>query len=148
MQTGMTTVREILDKKGYNIWSVTPTDTVREALLLMAQRNCGALVCIDEGRLAGIISERDYARKVMLQGKSSRDTLVQDVMTRIVSYVVPQHTVSDCMALMTTKHIRHLPVVENGEVVGLVSIGDIVKELISEQEFMLQQMENYIVGAR
>ena len=148
MQTGMTTVREILDKKGYNVWSVLPSDTVRDALLLMAQRNCGALVAIDDGRLVGIISERDYARKVMLQGKSSRDTRVQDVMTRVVSYVVPQHTVSDCMSLMTNKHIRHLPVVETGEVVGLVSIGDIVKELIAEQEFMLQQMENYIVGAR
>lgn len=143
------TVEQILRGKGYNVWSVSPDDTVYEALDVMAEKNIGAVLVLDEeGDLVGIMSERDYARKIILQRRTSRETLVRDIMTSDVVYVRPEQTVEDCMALMTDKRIRHLPVLEDGELIGVVSIGDVVKAIISEQEFIIEQLENYITGKR
>ena len=114
----------------------------------MAEKDVGALLVFESGQLVGIFSERDYARKVILQGKSSRDTLVQDIMTPQVIFVWPEHTIEECMALMTEKHIRHLPVIDDDQVVGVISIGDVVKSIISEQEFVIEQLTNYITGDR
>jgi len=144
----MRTVRELLKTKGRNIWSVNPTETVYDALVVMADRNVGALVVLEEGRLIGILSERDYARKVVLQGKTSRDTLVREIMTENPVCVRPGQSIEECMALMTDKRIRHLPVIEGDELVGVISIGDVVKDIISEQEFVIEQLEHYITGTR
>ncbi|HLF02016.1 MAG TPA: CBS domain-containing protein [Anaerolineales bacterium] len=144
----MRTVRELLKTKGRNIWSVNPTETVYDALVVMADRNVGALVVLEEGRLIGILSERDYARKVVLQGKTSRDTLVREIMTENPVCVRPGQSIEECMALMTGKRIRHLPVIEGDELVGVISIGDVVKDIISEQEFVIEQLEHYITGTR
>ena len=144
----MRTVRELLKTKGRNIWSVNPTETVYDALVVMADRNVGALVVLEEGRLIGILSERDYARKVVLQGKTSRDTLVREIMTENPVCVRPGQSIEECMALMTYKRIRHLPVIEGDELVGVISIGDVVKDIISEQEFVIEQLEHYITGTR
>lgn len=142
----MKTVRQLLEAKGSVVFSVTPETTVFDALKLMAEKEVGALLVLDGERVAGIVSERDYARKVILKGKSSHDTLVRDIMTERVIYALPCHTVPECMALMTNKRVRHLPVVENGALIGLLSIGDVVKDIISEQEFIIHQLENYIHG--
>ena len=142
----MRTVRDILQRKGTEVWSVTPETTVIDALKLMAEKNIGAVLVLDEDRVAGVLSERDYARKVTLQGRSSQDTTAREIMSERVVGVEPQQTVEECMALMTDKRIRHLPVVEGGEVIGVVSIGDIVKNIISEQEFLIEQLEHYITG--
>lgn len=144
----MKTVRQILQEKGGNIWSITPDTLVYDALKLMAEKEVGALLVLEGGRLVGIISERDYARKVILKGKSSLDTPVKEIMTQKVIYVRPELTVEECMALMTEKHIRHLPVLEGDELVGVVSIGDLVKADIEAKVFMIKQLENYITGAR
>ncbi len=141
------TARDILRSKGSDIWSVPPGATVYEALRLMADKNIGAVLVMEGDRLLGIFSERDYARKVDLLGKRAADTPVQTIMTRRVVCVRPDETIEECMALMTDKRVRHLPVVENDRVVGLVSIGDVVKAIISEQEFIIGQLENYITGA-
>jgi CBS domain-containing protein len=142
----MKTVAHILDGKGQEVWAVAPTDTVYSALELMAEKGVGAVLVMDGARLAGIISERDYARKVILMDRSSKVTPVADIMTTRVSVVSPDRSVEECMALMTDMHIRHLPVVSGEEVVGVVSIGDIVKAAISEREFMIEQLERYITG--
>jgi CBS domain-containing protein len=142
----MGTVRDILRTKGTDVWSISPDTTVLAALQEMADRNVGAILVMDEGRLVGILSERDYARKVRLCGKSAGDTLSRDIMTERVVCVRPEQTTDDCMALMTDKHVRHLPVIEGNQVIGVVSIGDIVKSIISEQEFIIDQLENYISG--
>ena len=142
----MKTVRDLLKTKGSDIWSVPAEATVYETLGLMAEKGVGALLVLQAGRLIGIISERDYARKVELQGKSSRETAVGEIMTVKVVYVKPQHTVAECMALMTDKRIRHLPVMDDDQLVGVISIGDVVKAIISDQEFTIQQLENYITG--
>jgi CBS domain-containing protein len=142
------TVKQLLQVKGRDVWSVTPDASVYEALVYMAEKNVGALLVLDGEQLAGIFSERDYARKVVLRGKTSKDTPVADIMTSRVVYVRPDQTIEDCMALMTDKHIRHLPVLDQGEVVGVISIGDVVKAIISEQTFIIEQLENYIAGAR
>jgi CBS domain-containing protein len=142
----MKTVRELLQAKGYDIWSVAPDDSVYDALKLMAGKNVGAVLVIGAGNLVGILSERDYARKVILKGKTSRDTPVREIMTEKVVYVRPDQTSAECMALMTDKRVRHLPVIENDQLIGIISIGDVVKEIISHQEFMLEQLENYITG--
>lgn len=140
----MKLVRHILDSKGNEIWSIKPRDSVLDAIKLMAEKKIGALLVMEDDRLGGIVSERDYARKVILRGKSSRDTPVEDIMTARVVITNPQETVENCMALMTQKRVRHLPVVEDGRVVGVLSIGDLVKAIIAEQQFQIEQLENYI----
>lgn len=140
----MKSVRQLLQAKGREVHSITPEARVFDALKLMAEKDVGALVVLEGGRLAGIISERDYARKVILQGKSSHDLTVRDIMTGKVITVSPDQTVEECMALMTGKRIRHLPVTEGGRLAGLLSIGDLVKEVIAEQEQTIRQLESYI----
>jgi len=142
----MNTVSEILKAKGRNIWSISPHATVYEALQLLADKDVGALLVIEEGKLVGIFSERDYARKVILKGKSSKETSVEELMTKEVLYVSPTDTIENCMALMTAKRIRHLPVLENDRLVGIVTIGDVVNQIISEQQFTIQELEKYIHG--
>ena len=144
----MKTVSMLLESKGNDVWSASPGTTVYDALVLMAEKNVGALLVLEGGRLVGIFSERDYARKVILHGKSSRQTTVGEIMTSKVVYVRPEQTIEQCMALMTDKRIRHLPVLEGDRVIGVISIGDVVKAIISEQEFMIEQLENYIAGIR
>ena len=144
----MQTVKQLLQTKGFDVWSVAPDTSVYDALALMADKNIGALLVLDNGKVVGIFSERDYARKVVLKGKTSRDTPVSEVMTSRVVYLRPEQTIEDCMALMTDKHIRHLPVLEDNQAIGVISIGDVVKTIISEQEFMIQQLENYVTGSR
>lgn len=142
------TVKQILEEKGYQIWSVSPDDNVYDALKKMAEKNIGALLVLEEENLVGIISERDYARKVVLRGKSSMDTPIKEVMTPRVLYVRIDQSIEDCMALMTDKRIRHLPVFEKDKLVGVISIGDVVKAIISHQEFVIEQLENYITVGR
>ncbi len=144
----MTTVAQILRSKGNTFWSVAPHTMVYDALKLMAEKDVGALLVLDVGRLAGIISERDYARKVILKGKSSLDTPVREIMTYPVVAVRPERTVEECMALMTARRVRHLPVLVEGEVVGVVSIGDLVKASLEDKDFMIKQLETYIMGDR
>lgn len=142
----MATVSDILRAKGHEVWSTAPNASVYEALQLMAEKNVGALLVVDSHKLAGIFSERDYARKVILKGKFSRDTAVREVMTENVITVGPDQSVEHCMVLMTERHIRHLPVIDLGELIGIVSIGDVVKEIIEDQRFTINQLENYITG--
>ena len=142
------TVRQLLQSKGHDVHSLEPRATVYEALRMMADQNVGALLVREGERLVGIFSERDYARKVILRGKSSRETPVEDVMTSDVISVTPDQTLGDCMELMTDKRIRHLPVMEDGRLIGVISIGDVVKAVISEQEFLIEQLQSYITGAR
>jgi CBS domain-containing protein len=140
------TISCILDCKGRNVWSVEPDSTVYNAIALMADKGVGALIVAAEGRIAGIISERDYARKVILQGKSSKDTLVRDIMTRRVITVTPEHTVGECMQIMTEQRIRHLPVLDGSLIAGMISIGDLVKAIISDQAYTIEQLHVYITG--
>lgn len=144
----MNTIRQLLDRKGYDVWSISPEASVYDALLLLAEKNVGALLVLEDGELAGIVSERDYARKVILQGKASMKTLVREIMTAELFTVDPQSTIEEAMALMTEKRIRHLPVVEGTELVGVISIGDLVKSIIANQAFMINQLENYIAGSQ
>jgi CBS domain-containing protein len=140
----MKTVREILEAKSHKLLSISPQASVLDALKLMAERDVGALVVLEGEGLAGIFSERDYARKVILHGKSSKATQVREIMTHKVVCVRPDQSVEECMALMTDKRIRHLPVLDDQKVIGVISIGDVVKELISEQRFVIEQLEHYI----
>lgn len=140
----MKTVRDLLNHKGRQVWSVTPEMTVYDTLALMADRNIGAVLVMSGGRTVGIFTERDYARQVVLKGKASKDIPVSEVMTARVLFVGPDQSIDDCMALMTDKRIRHLPVLENGELAGVLSIGDVVKTVISEKEFLIKQLEQYI----
>jgi CBS domain-containing protein len=140
----MKTVKEILEAKSHKLLSISPQASVLDALKLMADRDVGALVVLDGDGLAGIFSERDYARKVILHGKSSKATPVSEIMTHKVVCVRPDQSVEECMALMTDKRIRHLPVLEDRKVIGVISIGDVVKEVISEQRFVIEQLEHYI----
>ncbi len=142
----MITVRDILRAKGPQVWRISPDATVFSALELMAEKNIGALVVLDGESLAGIFSERDYARKVILKGKASKETSVREIMTSEVTTVRPEQSVDECMALMTDKRIRHLPVFEEEKLAGLISIGDVVKAVISEREFVIKQLESYITG--
>jgi len=142
----MTTVGQLLRGKGTETHSIGPDDTVHEALKRMAEANVGALLVLDDDRLVGIMSERDYARKVVLEAKTSVGTPVRDIMTANVMYVHREQTVEECMALMTDKRVRHVPVMEEGKVLGVISIGDVVKSIIAEQEFLIEQLANYITG--
>ncbi len=142
----MKTVKQILEKKGNQIWSISSDKTVYDALEIMAEKETGALMVIDDGKLLGILSERDYARKVILKGASSLKTPVRDIMTTKVAYVTPENTLEECMALMTDKRCRHLPVMANNKLVGVLSIGDLIKASIAEKEFLIHQLEKYISG--
>jgi len=140
----MKSLKQLLDAKGNQLHSIRPDARVIDALRLMAEKDVGALLVMEGARLVGILSERDYARKVMLQGKSSQDALVREIMTANVVTVDPAKTVEECMALVTQRRIRHLPVCEEDRVIGIVSIGDLVKEVIAEQEQTIKQLESYI----
>lgn len=142
----MTTVQEILNEKGHDLYRIGPDHSVLDALRLMAEQEIGALPVVDGERLVGLISERDYARKVILLDRSSSDTPVRDIMMTRVPCVSPARTVEECMALMTDKRVRHLPVLRDGHLVGLVSIGDLVKSIIDEQQFIISQLELYIAS--
>jgi CBS domain-containing protein len=138
------TIASILKEKGSTVWSVSPRHTVYDAIELMAEKSVGALLVMSDAKLAGIISERDYARKVILKGKSSATTLVQEIMSSPVIFVTPRHRVDECMDIMTKNRVRHLPVVEGEKVIGIVSIGDLVRWAISEQQETIEHLHNYI----
>jgi CBS domain-containing protein len=142
----MTTVDSILKTKGDDIWSVAPDSSVFEALEMMAEKNVSGLLILDKDKLVGIFTERDYARKLILKGRLSKETKVSDLMTKNVLYVDPHNTVEDCMKLMTRKRIRHLPVLASKQLIGIITIGDLVNQIISEQKTTIDQLENYISG--
>ena len=144
----MTTVRQLLDQKGGNVWSIRPDATVLDAVAKMAEKDIGALVVMEGDELVGIITERHYARNVVLKGKTSPATPVRDIMERHVVIAWPEQSVEQCMALMTEKRERHLPVLEGGRLIGIVSIGDLVKSTIGDQKFLIDQLEYYIRGER
>lgn len=144
----MEIVKQILEVKGSAVWSIDPDSSIYDALKLMSEKELGALLVLDGDQLKGIFSERDYARKVVLKGKSSRETPVKEVMSSNVICVDPEQGIEECMALMIDKRIRHLPVIENEKLVGLISIGDVVKAVIGEKKFMIEQLIHYITGAR
>ena len=144
----MKTIRQLLQGKGYEVASIEPDKSVYDAMQLMAARNIGALLVLEAGKLIGIITERDYSRKAHILDKSVRDVLVKDIMTSQVAYVSPDYTAEDCMALVTEMRVRHLPVLENDQVIGIISIGDLVKDAISDREFVIHQLERYIYGIR
>ena len=143
----MTTIAQLLNTKGDQIWSVEPKATIFEALEIMSEKEIGALLVMEDGKLTGIFSERDYARKVILKGKSSKETPVGELMTKKVFYIDSQKTINDCMAMMTAKRIRHVPVIEDNQVMGIVTIGDVVNQIISEQKVTINHLENYITGS-
>jgi CBS domain-containing protein len=140
------TVRSLLKQKDQTVWQISPDACVYDAIEIMAQKYVGALLVVDASGLIGVVSERDYARKVILQGKSSRQTLVKEIMTSPAISVTPEQTVEECMRIMTDKHLRHLPVVEEGRILGVVSIGDLVKSMISAQQQTISQLHNYITN--
>ncbi len=142
----MKSVHDILKDKGHDVWSVNPDDTIFDSLKVMADKEVGALLVMDGDKLVGIVTERDYARKVILEGKSSQSSSVSEIMTGQVLCVNPQQTIDECMALMTDKRARHLPVVDNKQVVGIVSIGDLVKATINEQQVIIEHLQHYISG--
>jgi CBS domain-containing protein len=142
----MTNVKQILHNKGTGVWSVSPDAMIFEALEIMAEKGVGALLVMEEEKLVGIISERDYARKVILVGKSSKETPVREIMTSKLIVVTQNENVENCMAIMTNKRIRHLPVVEGDKLLGVISIGDVVKSIISEQGLLIDHLTSYITG--
>lgn len=145
----MTVVAKILQSKPEaTVYSIGPSDSVFDALRLMADKGIGALLVMEGNAIAGIFTERDYARKIALMGRNSTVTQVKDVMTSAVLFVRPDQTSEECMQIMSTHRLRHLPVVDNGKAVGMISIGDLVKDIISEQKYIIEQLEQYIVGAR
>jgi signal-transduction protein with cAMP-binding, CBS, and nucleotidyltransferase domain len=143
----MFTVREILQSKDSRLWTIGTTASVFEALELMAEKNIGSLLVMENKKMQGIFSERDYARGIVLKGKSSKQTKVGELMTKDVIYVAPDDRLKECMALMTSKRVRHLPVYQDGELIGILSIGDLVKQIISDQEFTIRELEKYITGS-
>ncbi len=143
----MATVSQILKSKSDQaVHTIAPTASVYDSIKLMAEKNIGALMVLEGGKIVGLVTERDYARKVVLMAKSSKDTPVREIMTSQVMYVRPEQTSEECMALMTENRVRHLPVLDQGRLIGLVSIGDLVKDVISEQKFLIEQLEHYIAG--
>jgi CBS domain-containing protein len=142
----MQTVRDILKTKGTDVWCVEPDATVFDALQRMAEKEVGALVVMQGGQIVGLISERDYARKIVLHGRASPTTLVKEIMTSPVVYIHLDQPIEECMSLMTEKRTRHLPVIEDGKLVGLISIGDIVKSIIADQQFIIEQLVRYVSG--
>lgn len=144
----MKTVAEILKTKGREVWAITPETTVFDALQTMADKNVGALVVLDGASVSGIVSERDYARKVILHGKSSRELKAREIMSANVYFVSPDQKIEECMALFTNKRVRHLPVLQDNELIGIISIGDVVKAVIAEQESTIKHLEDYITGGR
>ena len=142
----MRTVEQLLNVKGGDIWSIAPQETVYRALQIMAEKNVGALLVMENEKVVGIFSERDYARKVILKDKSSKNTSVSELMTREVVYIDADATLEESMALMTAKHIRHLPVLQKNRLIGLVTLGDVVRQLISDQQFAIRELEKYITG--
>lgn len=139
-------IREILNQKGNAVWSITPETTVLDAIKLMAEKNVGALLVTKDNRLVGVLSERDYTRNVVLKGRASKDTPVREIISSRVVSVSADHTVEECMRLMTEHRIRHLPVVEGGKILGVISIGDLVNSIISAQNSAIEQLETYITG--
>jgi CBS domain-containing protein len=137
-------VKNILDSKGKVVFSVEPSVMVLAAITLMCEKNIGGLLITEGDKLVGIFTERDYARKLILKGKSSKDTPIGDLMTRNPFTVTPENSIEDCMKLMTDKHIRHLPVEEDGKLIGMISIGDVVKQIIAEQKSIIEHLESYI----
>ncbi|MFI5251690.1 MAG: CBS domain-containing protein [Bacteroidota bacterium] len=144
----MTTVRNIIQAKGSNVWAIGPTASVFEALKLMAEKNVGVLLIREGEAVVGILSERDYARKIALKGLTSHKVLVKEIMTAKVISIAPEQSIDDCMAIMLEKHIRHLPVMENNLLRGIVSIGDVVKAIVAEREQTIEHLTNYITGNR
>ena len=145
----MKSVAEILrSKPEQTVHTITPSASVFDAVKLMAEKSIGALLVKEDQKIDGIITERDYARKIVLMGRSSKETLVREIMTSPVMYVRPDQTNEECMALMTDNRVRHLPVIDDGKLIGLISIGDLVKDIISEQKFIIDQLEHYIMGDR
>ncbi|MCZ6500988.1 MAG: CBS domain-containing protein [Gammaproteobacteria bacterium] len=143
----MSKIKDLLATKGNEVWSIGPAHSVYQAIEMMALKGVGALTVLsDEGQLVGIISERDYARKVILQGKSSKSTPVSEIMTQNVVFIEPTYRVEEAMALMTAKRVRHLPVMTDGNLVGMISVGDLVKSIIDEQSHVIEQLERYIKG--
>ena len=142
----MKTLHRVLEDKGHDVYTTAPDTMVFDALREMADRDVGALLVMDGEDVVGIFSERDYARKIILVGKSSKETPVRDIMTERVVYARPEQRLDECLALMTDKRIRHLPVIDEGDVIGVVSIGDLVKGIIAEQRFIISQLENYVSG--
>jgi CBS domain-containing protein len=142
----MIIVKQILDSKGYEVSSIDGDESVLEAIRLLAEKEIGALLVTDKGRPVGLFSERDYARKVALKGRSSQNTLVKEIMETRVPAAHPEQDIEECMAIMTDKRVRHLPVTNLGEVVGIVSIGDLIKAIIADQQFTIEQLERYIAG--
>jgi CBS domain-containing protein len=140
-------VKQILETKGKEIFTISPDTTVYHALELMVEKNVSALLVMEDDKLAGIFTERDYARKVALKGKSSKDTLIGDIMTRDLITVSPESTIDECMGLMTGKYIRHLPVVADDKLTGIISIGDVVRRIIEDQKLIIGHMEQYIAGS-
>ncbi len=144
----MITVEGILKSKGREVWTITPETIVFDALKTMAEKNVGALVVLDKTEVVGILSERDYARKVILHGKSSKALKVTEIMSANVYSVNPEQNIEDCMTLFTNKRVRHLPVLQNNQLIGIISIGDVVKAIIADQESTIKHLENYITGSR
>ncbi len=142
----MKKVWEMLQTKGHDVYSIEPGASVYEAIELMADKGIGALMVMEGSNLVGVLSERDYARKVILQGRSSRDTLIKDIMTTRIMCAEPQHSAEECMAMMTEKYVRHLPIMEGDKLVGVISIGDIVKSIIEGQQLYIDQLERFVRG--
>jgi CBS domain-containing protein len=142
----MGTVKHLLQKKGNIVYFITPDSSVYDALEVLEDRNLGALVVVENENLIGIFTERDYARKVVLKGRSSKETLIRDIMTERPVFVTPDVSIDECMQIMTQKFVRHLPVMENGKLIGVISIGDVVKFVIDEKNFIIENLEHYIVS--
>ncbi len=143
----MITVKEILKGKSGNVLTISPQDSIYRALEIMAEKNLGALVVVENEKVVGLFSEREYARNVVLKGKTSKDTTVKELMNSKVCFVRPEQTLDECLVLFTEKRTRHLPVIDEGKLMGIISIGDAVKQYVAEKEFTIQQLENYITGS-